>query len=149
MPGLACFWYQTTIRKTGETSSDHHFASCWWAAVYGFAQSQTWLKWLSSSSSSRHRRSVLILSYNLCDGSESLNYFFLRDNPRRTFLVVQWIEIHLPMQGTQVWSLMGEDSICPRAIKPMCHTYWARALQPVLCNKRSYRNEKPTHLNKE
>ena len=27
----------------------------WWAAVYGVAQSQTWLKWLSSSSSSRSR----------------------------------------------------------------------------------------------
>ena len=27
-----------------------------WAAVYGVAQSQTWLKWLSSSSSSRPRR---------------------------------------------------------------------------------------------
>ena len=25
----------------------------WWAAVYGVAQSQTWLKWLSSSSSSQ------------------------------------------------------------------------------------------------
>ena len=25
----------------------------WWAAIYGVAQSQTWLKWLSSSSSSR------------------------------------------------------------------------------------------------
>ena len=27
----------------------------WWAAIYGVAQSQTWLKWLSSSSSSRWR----------------------------------------------------------------------------------------------
>ena len=36
-----------------------------------------------------------MLSYNLCDSSESLNYFFLRESPRRTFLVVQWIEIHL------------------------------------------------------
>ena len=26
----------------------------WWAAVYGVAQSQTWLKWFSSSSSSNH-----------------------------------------------------------------------------------------------
>ena len=26
----------------------------WWAAVYGVAQSQTWLKWLSSSSSGRY-----------------------------------------------------------------------------------------------
>ena len=25
----------------------------WWAAIYGVAQSRTWLKWLSSSSSSR------------------------------------------------------------------------------------------------
>ena len=28
----------------------------WWAAVYGVTQSQTWLKWLSSSSSSRGGR---------------------------------------------------------------------------------------------
>ena len=27
----------------------------WWAAVYGVAQSQTWLKWLSSSSRSQRR----------------------------------------------------------------------------------------------
>ena len=27
------------------------FPNLWWAAVYGVAQSQTWLKWLSSSSS--------------------------------------------------------------------------------------------------
>ena len=26
----------------------------WWAAIYGVAQSQTWLKWLNSSSSSYH-----------------------------------------------------------------------------------------------
>ena len=26
----------------------------------------------------------------------------------RTFLVVQWIQVHLPMQGTWVWSLVGE-----------------------------------------
>ena len=28
----------------------------WWAAVYGVAQSQTWLKWLSSSSSRRRKK---------------------------------------------------------------------------------------------
>ena len=26
----------------------------------------------------------------------------------RNFLVVQWIKVHLPMQGTWVWSLVGE-----------------------------------------
>ena len=31
----------------------------WWAAVYGVAQSRTWLKWLSSSSSSSRGNSQL------------------------------------------------------------------------------------------
>ena len=30
----------------------------WWAAVYGITQSQTHLKWLSSSSSSRQKRQI-------------------------------------------------------------------------------------------
>ena len=37
--------------------------------------------------------------------------------PSRTFLVVQWIRIHLPMQETQVQSLVWEDSTCHRATK--------------------------------
>ena len=32
-------------------------------------------------------------------------------------LVVQWIRICLAMQGTQVWSLAWEDSMCRRAVK--------------------------------
>ena len=31
----------------------------WWAAVYGVAQSRTWLKWLSSSSSKSYQVSIL------------------------------------------------------------------------------------------
>ena len=47
---------------TGEGNGNPLQCSClenpidgraWWAAVYGVAQSQTWLKWLSSSSSSK------------------------------------------------------------------------------------------------
>ena len=34
------------------------------------------------------------------------------------FLIVQWSRIHLPMQGTQVWSLVWEDSTCHGATKP-------------------------------
>jgi len=38
----------------------------WWAAVYGVAQSQTWLMWLSSSSSSRVLLiSVIVFSLNV------------------------------------------------------------------------------------
>ena len=43
------------------------------------------------------------------------------------------------------------------ALEPVSHNYWARVpqvlkparLESVLCNKRSHRNEKPTHHNEE
>ena len=89
---------------------------------------------------------------------------------------LQWLRIRLPMQGTRVQALVREDPTCHRAPKPLCHNYWACALEPashnywalmpqllsphattteptglepVLCNKRRHRNEKPTHRNEE
>ena len=84
-------------------------------------------------------------------------------------LVAQWLRICLPMQGTRVRALVWEEPTCRGATKPVCHNYWACALEPashnswahvpqllkparlepVLRNKRSHRNEKPTPLNKE
>ena len=86
-----------------------------------------------------------------------------------TSLVVQWLRIHLSMQGARVRALVREDRICRRATKPVRHNYWACALEstshncwaykpqllkpthlePVLHNKRSHRNEKTAHCNKE
>ena len=51
------------------------------------------------------------------------------------------------MQGTRVRALDQEDPTCHRTTKPVHHNYWACALEPVLHNKRSHRNEKPTHRN--
>ena len=51
-----------------------------------------------------------------------------------TSLVVQWIRICLPMQGTGVRSLVQEDSTCHRASKPVPHNYWACALEPASPN---------------
>ena len=85
----------------------------------------------------------------------------------RASLVVQWPRICLPMQGTQVQSLVQEDPTCCRATKPMCHNYWActlepwncncwarvlqplqpMCLEPMLCNKRNQDSKKPTHHN--
>ena len=48
----------------------------------------------------------------------------------------QWIRIRLPMQGTQVWSLVLEDPTCLRATKPMHRNSWAHMLQLL----------KPAHL---
>ena len=68
----------------------------------------------------------------------------------RTSLVVQWLRIHLPMQGTWVRSLVQEDSTCCQASKPplSCDLHLlspraaTEALEPVLHNRRSYHNEK-------
>ena len=40
------------------------------------------------------------------------------------------------MQGTRVWALDREDPTCCRATKPMCHNYWACALEPTSHNYR-------------
>ena len=37
----------------------------------------------------------------------------------RSFQVMQWIRICLPIQETWVQSLVWEDSTCPRATKPV------------------------------
>ena len=90
-------------------------------------------------------------------------------NERGTSLVVQWLRICLPMQGTRVWALVREDPTYCGAAKPVHHNYWACALEPtshnycthvlqllkptllepVLRNKRSHRIEKPVHHNEE
>ena len=49
-----------------------------------------------------------------------------------TFLVVQWLRIHLPIQGTQVWFLVQEDPTCSGATKahePQLLSPHSRALE--------------------
>ena len=41
----------------------------------------------------------------------------------RTSLVVHWLRILLPMQGTQVRALVQEDPTCRGATNPVCHNY--------------------------
>ena len=40
---------------------------------------------------------------------------------RGTSLVVQWLRVYLPLQGTQVQSLVREDPTCLRATQPVHH----------------------------
>ena len=109
----------------------------WSTAVRGVANSQTQLSdWTTT----------VLYKVLYC---KIKNVFF------RTSLVVQWIRIRLPMQGTRVRSLVQEDATHHRATKPMSHSYGAHTPQllkplypePVLHNKRSYCNEKPVHCN--
>ena len=74
-------------------------------------------------------------AYNLHPAAPSRQSFwpstseFLFKDEGRISLVVQWIRIRLPMQGTQVWSLIQEDSTCQVGMKPVGQNYWARALE--------------------
>ena len=57
----------------------------------------------------------------------------------------------LAMQGTQVRSMVQEDSTCHGAMKPGYHDYWACVLQllkavslePVFRHRITHHNEKP------
>ena len=50
--------------------------------------------------------------------------------------MAQWIRICLPMQGTQVWSLLREDSTRCGVTKPANWNYWTPVcLEPVLCKQ--------------
>ena len=65
-----------------------------------------------------------------------------KKNQKRTSLVVQWLRICLPMQGTGVQSLVGKlrSHMPHRATKPVCRNNRARMLQQqkdsTCCNKR-------------
>ena len=48
----------------------------------------------------------------------------------RASLVVRWLRLRLAMQGTEVRSLAGEGPTGCGAVGPVCHSYWACALEP-------------------
>ena len=64
---------------------------------------------------------------------------------RRTSPVVQWLRIHLPMQGTRVWSLVWEDPTCHRATKPVHHNYWALCTQSLCSAAREATTRRSLH----
>ena len=66
-----------------------------------------------------------------------------------TSLVVQWLRIHLIMQGIQVRSLVWEDLTSHLTLRTCATTTNPKCLEPMLCNKGSHCNEKPAHCNKE
>ena len=60
-------------------------------------------------------------------------YLHLANYPQKvdcgTSLVVQWLRICLPMQGTWLRALIWDDFTGCRATKSVCHNYWAHTLQ--------------------
>ena len=88
------------------------------------------------------------------------NHLNWKEVIKGTSPVVQWLRIHLPMQGTRAWSLVQEGPTLGGASKPVSHNCWAWApracelhllkptcLEAVLHNKRNHHKEKPRHRN--
>ena len=93
----------------------------WWAAVYGVAQSQTWLKRLSSSSSSSQ---------------------WLRICQRRRH--------RFDPLSEKIPHAMGQLSPCGTTTEPLSCKYWRlRAPAPVLHNKESRHSEKQCATTRE
>ena len=63
-----------------------------------------------------------------CDWCCPLNW------PSWASLVIQWLRIHLVMQGTPVQSWVREDPTCLEATKPLYHNYQAPALKSASHN---------------
>ena len=67
--------------------------------------------------------------------------------------MIQWLRIHLPMQGTWVWSLVWEDPTCCGPTKHTHHNHWACRPQvrkpmyqePVLHSQGSHHSKRPAH----
>ena len=98
-----------------------------------------------------HAQSLCLLQLGSCSPRHLLQ------NPKdRASLVAQWLRIRLPMQGTRVRALVGEDPTCCGPTKPVCHNYWACALEPVSHNYWAHEPQllkptllEPAHRNEE
>ena len=116
----------------------------WWDASRGLdlllcvlpCMSTLSLVWLSSWTQDGCRSPSITLwpSHLQRKNRGNVSWMPLYKSQSRTSLVVQWLRIHLPVQGTWVRALVREDSTCWRATKPVYHNYWACALEPVSHN---------------
>ena len=87
----------------------------------------------------KHNKFILVASRMTClqsrcrTSTTCLKMSLLKFNTRAS-LVAQWLRICLTMNGTRVRALVLEDLTCRRATKPVCHNYWACALEPASYN---------------
>ena len=83
----------------------------WWAAIYGVTESQTRLKWLSSSSSSQSPNTFFFCMI-FCIWFLQEYWFRLlplvKKSQNWTSMEVQWLRLHLPKQEVWVQLLVRE-----------------------------------------
>ena len=69
--------------------------------------------------------------------------YFEPDEEYGTSLMVQWVNIYLPMQRPQVQSLVQEDPTCHGATKPVHHSPCAAATEACMPRHMLHSKKKP------
>ena len=114
-------WELVVAPKLSPMDSTSRHINCFIDLLHLCAQEQSlpksWHLWIPSLDSVSFSINKIIL------------WFLLSKWKRGAFLVAQWLRIRLPMQGTQVRSLVREDPTCHGATKPVHHNYWACTLE--------------------
>ena len=124
----------TTTREKPVCQTTYTVYPYWYVLQYGWT-----LKMLCKGKKARHKR-ALIVRFHLYEMSrigKSIDTESRSVVDKREWwasLVVQWLRIRLPMQGTRVWALVREDPTCLGTTKPVSHNYWACALEPTSYN---------------
>ena len=130
------FHFHFSLSCIGEGNGNPLQCSClenprdggaWWAAVYGVAQSRTWLKRLSSSSSSVTPKSVLIVSMVTCH-----QLIALSSASRKTLstvlspiLLQKTLQItSYPQKAPQDFPISPVSSTISPSFNPMFYSYW-------------------------
>ena len=91
-------------------------------------------------------RSLPLTSYSPAPWPQANHW--IREDLDQTALVVQWLGICMPMQGTWVWFLVWEDPTCLTAAKPVHHNYWSCATwSSCSVARQAACNDKPVHHN--
>ena len=118
---------------TQPVSSAFKLSSYFLASV--FRMTILFLKWTNSSGHNSFKKNTKNQEYNQINPEFlGVGSGYVLKSSLGASLVAQWLRIHLPMQGTQVWTVVREDPTCHGATKPMRHNYWACALEPISHN---------------
>ena len=71
--------------------------------------------------------------------SHTMEYYLAIKRNEGASLVVQWLRIRLPVQGTRVRALVREDPTCCGATGHVRYNYWDCALEPTSHNYWAHR----------
>ena len=87
--------------------------------------------------------------FSIIISTDRTNLPKVKETVVQTSLVIQWLRICLPVQGTWIQSLAQEDSTCLGATKPMCHNYGVAASHSQHLKKVHMQQWRPSTVRKK